>query len=101
VCPVADEGSEQLSVDLLTCGNCRQQFPLAQFLQFVWHKVIGCDNRRPGRRDVIDDVTADRAYDDVTNSPQQQPPPHREDDVSSVTSRAGAGLAGKFHAASS
>lgn len=81
-----------MSVDLLTCGSCRQQFPLAQFLQFVWHKVIGCDNRRRPSTPRRDDVIVDRPY-DVTHSPQQ-PLTRGEDDVSSMTSRAGD--AGKY-----
>jgi len=85
-----DGGGEEASVDLLTCGSCRHQFPLAHFLQFVWHKVVGCHNR-PSPGDVTDDVTEDRAaYDDVTHSPQ----PH-DGDVSGVTSRAGASVAGR------
>jgi len=84
---VAD--GEEMSVDLLTCGICRQQFPLTQFLQFVWHKVIGCDDPRR------DDVIMDRPY-DVTHSSRQQPqPPPGEDDVSSMTSRTGD--IGKLH----
>jgi len=77
---------EEMSVDLLTCGSCRQQFPLAQFLQFVWHKVIGCDNRSRPSTPRRDDVIADRPY-DVRHSPQQ-PPPRGEDDVSCMMSRA-------------
>jgi len=78
----ADDG-EGMGVDLLTCGTCRQQFPLSQFLQFVWHKVLGCaDQTPPPRRD---DVITDRRPCDVTRSPR----PPGEDDVSSMTSRAG------------
>lgn len=88
---VAGDG-EEMSVDLLTCGSCRHQFPLTQFLQFVWHKVIGCDDRRRPSTPCRDDVIMDRPY-DVTRSPQQPPP--GEDDVSYMTSRTGE--IGKFH----
>jgi len=84
-------GDDEMNVDLLTCGSCRQQFPLTQFLQFVWHKVIGCDDRRRPSTSCRDDVITNRPC-DVTRSSQQQP---AEDDVSSVTSRAGD--IGKFH----
>ena len=84
----ADEaGGGDDVVDLLTCGSCRHQFPLSQFRQFVWHKVLGCDTPRPRR---LDDVVTDRG--DVIRSP-----PPGEDDVSSVTSRAGD--VGEFRAA--
>ena len=89
MCVCCEGDGEDMSVDLLTCGSCRQQFPLTQFLQFVWHKVIGCDDPRR------DDVIIDRPY-DVTHSSRQQPqPPPGEDDVSSMTSRTGD--IGKLH----
>jgi len=86
----AEDGGETETsggvVDLLTCGSCRQQFPLSQFLQFVWHKVLGCQATSPRP---LDDVIADRS--DVT----RRSPAGDDDDVSSVTSRE-AGVTGEF-----
>ena len=72
---------EQMNVDLLTCGICRQQFPLTQFLQFVWHKVIGCEDHRRPSTPCRDDVIIDRPY-DVTHQPLLPP---AEDDFNVMT----------------
>ena len=80
-------------VDLLTCGSCRLQFPLAQFLQFVWHKVLACPQPTPTpppshRHD--DDVIADRQRDVM------QPRPDDDDDVSNMTSQRTDDVVGKL-----
>lgn len=68
--PCADiscEGDACTSDDTLTCGACRQQFPLTDFITFVYHKVLGCAARPPaGAGESLGDVTAE----DTTGNPR-------------------------------
>lgn len=61
VCVVAEP--EELAPDSLTCGVCRKEFPLAEIVRFIQHKVHACNKEnyrlagqsggRPGRDDAV------------------------------------------------
>ncbi len=34
---------EELAPDSLTCGVCRKEFPLAEIVRFIQHKVLSCN----------------------------------------------------------
>ena len=65
-----ESASTTLVPDILTCGRCRRNFPLNEFISFLWHKVLGC-----GDESTVDENDTENMndQDEFEDSPSRTP----------------------------
>ena len=70
----SDDSMTSTVTDILTCGRCRHQFPLNDFISFLWHKVLGCNGELAADKENFDkDEENDRVVDDDVASDDHSP----------------------------
>jgi len=62
----SESATTTLVPDILTCGRCRRNFPLNEFITFLWHKVLGCSGASTDHNDEsnLEDVSGQLGNDD-------------------------------------
>ena len=71
-----ESASTTLVPDILTCGRCRRNFPLNEFISFLWHKVLGCGGESTVDENDIENMNDQLIHDDqdeFEDSPSRTP----------------------------